>query len=206
MVCGIDEAGRGPLAGPVYAAAVILGGNFSCDLLNDSKKLSSDKRDQLQKYIKDNALAWGIGNSSHEEIDQINILQAALLAMKRAFEDMQKKLSSSLCDISVIVDGNKTPELEVYGTMLGKVSCTAVVKADAMIPEVMAASILAKTARDYYMNEMSLLYPQYGYDRHKGYGTAGHIKAIQKYGHSPIQRKSFKIRDLQIAVPNNSSY
>ena len=191
LICGIDEAGRGPLAGPVYAAAVILGENFKSNnpsvfaMLNDSKKLSETKREQLQIQIKENALAWGIGRASHEEIDKINILQASLLAMKRAFEEMMNTVKLSDLNISVIVDGNKTPNLSV--------PCTALVKADAQIPEVMAASILAKTARDNYMNEMAKLYPQYGYEKHKGYPTKAHRELIKKHGPSPIQRMSFSV-------------
>lgn len=201
LICGIDEAGRGPLAGPVYAASVILGEDFQREsriaaMLNDSKKLSPAKREELQKQIKEKSLAWGIGRATHEEIDKINILQASLLAMKRAFEEMLKyakeKQSLPLGDfisagcISVIVDGNKTPDLSY--------PCEALVKADAQIPEVMAASILAKTARDNYMDEMALLYPQYGYEKHKGYPTKVHRKLILKYGPSPIQRITFKVR------------
>lgn len=189
LICGIDEAGRGPLAGPVCAAAVILGGNFFCDMLNDSKKLSAKKREVLEKLIKDNAFAWGIGWATHEEIDKINILQASLLAMKRAFiamnEETQEKLPSDT-NIKVVVDGNKTPNLSV--------PCMAMVKADAQVPEVMAASILAKTARDRYMEEMAKLYPQYGYEKHKGYPTKAHRAAIKKFGPSPIQRKFFTVK------------
>jgi len=189
MICGIDEAGRGPLAGPVYAAAVILGDNFpreQRDLLNDSKKLSPAKREELRRQIIEGALAWGIGLASHTEIDSINILQASLLAMKRAFDEMCKKLSSLPPDLSAIVDGTKVPAISI--------PCTAMVKADAKVHEVMAASILAKTARDAYMDEMALLYPQYGYAKHKGYPTKAHREAVLKYGPSPIQRMSFRVR------------
>jgi len=190
MICGIDEAGRGPLAGPVYAAAVILGGDFpreQRDLLNDSKKLSPAKRDELRRAICESALAWGVGFATHVEIDNINILQASLLAMKRAFEEMCKKFSASLpADISVIVDGLYVPDINV--------ECKAMVKADAKVREVMAASILAKTARDSYMDEMAALYPQYGYAQHKGYPTKAHREAVLKYGPSPIQRMSFKVK------------
>ena len=182
LVCGIDEAGRGPLAGPVCAAAVILGG-FKCNLLNDSKKLSAVKREELRRQICGGALAWGVGWASHTEIDCINILQASLLAMKRAFDEMMRSFSSDT-KISVIVDGTFVPDISLQ--------CTALVKADAQIPEVMAASILAKTARDSYMNEMALLYPQYNYSRHKGYPTKAHKELIRKYGPSPIQRMTFK--------------
>jgi ribonuclease HII len=190
MICGIDEAGRGPLAGPVCAAAVILGENFpreARDLLNDSKKLTPVKREDLRRQILEGALAYGVGWASHTEIDNINILQASLLAMKRAFEEMGKKLSSPLpADLSVIVDGLYAPDIGVM--------CTPMVKADSKVHEVMAASILAKTARDSYMNEMALLYPQYCYEKHKGYPTKAHREAVLKYGPSPIQRMSFRVR------------
>jgi len=189
MICGIDEAGRGPLAGPVYAAAVILGDNFPREhrnLLKDSKKLSPKKREELSLQIRENALAWGIGWASHTEIDDINILQASLLAMKRAFEKMRKKLPSLPAGLSVIVDGNKVPAISI--------PCTAMVKADTKVHEVMAASILAKTARDAYMDKMALLYPDYDYAQHKGYPTKAHREAVKKYGPSPIQRMSFKVR------------
>ena len=188
IICGVDEAGRGPLAGPVCAAAVILGDKFpGSTLLNDSKKLTAGKREELRHLICADALAWGLGWASHEEIDSINILQASLLAMKRAFEDMLKKydfLSGE--NISVIVDGTQIPDIK------NAASCKAMVKADAQVTEVMAASILAKTARDNYMDEMALKYPQYNYDKHKGYPTKAHREIIRKYGPSPIQRLSFK--------------
>nr|AGS54014.1 ribonuclease HII [uncultured bacterium contig00160] len=187
MICGIDEAGRGPLAGPVYAATVVLNDDFPCNLLNDSKKLSASKREELRKLICEKALAWGIGWASHEEIDSINILQASLLAMKRAFEEMLKTFPSALLqNISAIVDGNKVPDISV--------PCTAMVKADAKVHEVMAASILAKTARDSYMEEMAKLYPQYEYEKHKGYPTKAHRELIHKYGPSPIQRLTFTVK------------
>jgi ribonuclease HII len=189
MVCGIDEAGRGPLAGPVCAAAVILGEAFpreSRELLNDSKKLPPAKREDLRRQIIEGALAWGIGWASHTEIDEINILQASLLAMKRAFEEMRKKHDISSENLSVIVDGLYSPDINV--------KCTPIVKADAKVHEVMAASILAKTSRDSYMDEMALLYPQYGYEKHKGYPTKAHREAVLKHGPSPIQRMSFKVR------------
>jgi len=190
MICGIDEAGRGPLAGPVYAAAVILGDNFpreQRDLLNDSKKLPAAKREELKRQIREGAFAWGIGWASHTEIDEINILQASLLAMKRAFEEMCKKLPSPPpAGLSAIADGTFVPDISI--------PCTAMVKADAKVREVMAASILAKTARDAYMDEMALLYPDYGYAKHKGYPTKAHREAVKKYGPSPIQRMSFKVR------------
>jgi len=201
LICGIDEAGRGPLAGPVCAAAVILNDDFPRELLNDSKKLSALKREELRQRICEDALAWGVGWASHIEIDAINILQASLLAMKRAFEEMEamiksvdvlklKRVSGSElslgANIHAIVDGTFTPGISV--------PCKALVKADAQIPEVMAASILAKTARDSYMDEMAILYPCYGYEKHKGYPTRKHREMIHKYGPSPIQRMSFTVK------------
>jgi len=197
VICGIDEAGRGPLAGPVCAAAVILSSDFPREILNDSKKMTPQKRDETRRVICEKTsargAAWGIGWASHIEIDSINILQASLLAMKRAFIEMEKMLKSAASDktlpldanIFVIVDGTFVPNISV--------PCEAVVKADAKIPEVMAASILAKTARDSYMDEMALLYPQYGYEKHKGYPTKAHREMIRKYGPSPIQRMSFRV-------------
>ena len=190
MICGIDEAGRGPLAGPVYAAAVILSESFPLKLLNDSKKLTAASREEARGVIIEKALYWGVGWASHDEIDSINILQASLLAMKRAFEDMLKRAGTSLGEItagiSVIVDGKFVPDIGV--------PCTAMVKADAQVPEVMAASILAKTERDAYMNKMAKLYPIYNYEKHKGYPTKAHREAVLKYGPSPIQRLSFKVK------------
>jgi ribonuclease HII len=192
---------------------VILGDNFHSEKLNDSKKLSASMREELRVQICDNALAWGIGWASHEEIDKINILQAALLAMRRAFDEMikyagKKQTLPQNAIINAIVDGNKVPDLNLVHKRVrtedtedteGKreekiITCTAMVKADAKVPEVMAASILAKTARDEYMDEMAKLYPQYGYAKHKGYPTKAHREAVLKYGPSPIQRLSFTVR------------
>ncbi|MCL2196090.1 MAG: ribonuclease HII [Treponema sp.] len=191
MICGIDEAGRGPLAGPVCAAAVILSDDFPLKILNDSKKLSPSRRNEARFIIMEKALVWGIGWATHTEIDNINILQASLLAMQRAFEDMmikagEKKILLSNENINAIVDGIYIPKIHV--------PAIAQVKADAKVPEVMAASILAKTERDIYMDKMAELYPQYGYDKHKGYPTMAHRQAIKKHGPSPIQRLSFKVK------------
>jgi len=187
LICGIDEAGRGPLAGPVCAAAVILGGDFPLDLLNDSKKMTAIRRDQVRLIILNKAVAWGIGWASHTEIDDINILQASLLAMKRAYEDMIKRNSGlSGQNIKAIIDGNFAPDLNI--------PCEAMVKADTKVAEVMAASILAKTERDNYMDKMAELYPNYGYEKHKGYPTKAHREAVLKHGFSPIQRVSFKVK------------
>lgn len=191
LFCGIDEAGRGPLAGPVTAAAVILPSGFPVEILNDSKKLSEKKRIFAEAAIKKSA-CWGIGFASHTEIDEINILQASLLAMKRAFEGMQKKLPAwclenklSDCDISTMTDGTFKPDI-----LCAEILCEP--KADAKYPAVMAASILAKNARDGFMAEMDKLYPEYGYAKHKGYPTAAHIQICRRIGASPIQRRSFK--------------
>jgi len=196
MVCGIDEAGRGPLAGPVCASAVIFNEDFPLDLLNDSKKLTSARRDEARLIILEKSLTWGIGWASHTEIDDINILQASLLAMKRAFDDMIKRAKEQsllLGDIKVIADGKFIPDIRVEHDCSGKIEqCIAMVKADAQVPQVMAASILAKTERDAYMDKMAQLYPLYGYERHKGYPTKAHREAVLKHGPSPIQRLTFK--------------
>jgi ribonuclease HII len=196
--CGIDEAGRGPLAGPVSAAAVILPEQFDLAILDDSKKLSAARRESARACICSGALAWGVGWASPEEIDSINILQASLLAMKRAFiqmlecETLQSGLSGDGQPFSIeaIVDGLYTPDITV--------PCAALVKADSQIPEVMAASILAKTARDEEMDRYAKLYPAYGFDKHKGYPTAAHRAAIIKYGPSPIQRMTFTVKPVLI--------
>lgn len=192
-VCGIDEAGRGPLAGPVTAACVVLPGDFPVELLNDSKKLSEKKRAVLETLIKEKALAYGIAESSHTEIDEINILQASLLAMQRAFSAMVQMLcekgllksaeESELANIFAIIDGTFVPQIGV--------NAKAEPKADGKYPEVMAASILAKTCRDREMCEYAKLYPEYGYEKHKGYPTKAHREICQKIGPSPIQRLSF---------------
>jgi ribonuclease HII len=180
VVCGLDEAGRGPLAGPVSAAAVILPQGFPLDILNDSKKLSAKRRDEAAREILLKA-RWGLGWAQPEEIDRINILKASLLAMERAFKAMMAS-GGDLPGIAV-VDG-------LYVPVLG---CRAVplVKADALVPAVMAASIIAKTARDREMVRWSWIYPEYGYERHKGYPTAAHREICQRLGPSPIQRRSF---------------
>lgn len=176
-VCGIDEAGRGPLAGPVYAAAVWLPEGFVLDGLNDSKKLSEKKREALFPVILENAVSYGIGFATEQEIDEINILQATFLAMRRAFDAMQKR-----CDYALI-DGNRMPPLPVPGE--------TIVKGDAKSPSVAAASILAKVSRDRVMLEYAKQYPEYQFEKHKGYGTKVHVEALHTYGPSPIHRKTF---------------
>ena len=240
MLCGIDEAGRGPLAGPVCAAAVVLPEDFPVDILNDSKKLNEKQREQARLIITDKAIAWAVAWATHIEIDEINILQASLLAMQRAVQYILKNeeleirnekwedyclladhdgdkqsfhtrslIPKSSCgysrtltpnylmlpfgkplntlpkNLNAIVDGLHVPTIPI--------PCTAMVKADAKVPQVMAASILAKTARDQLMVHYSKIYPDYGYERHKGYPTVLHKQLIRQFGPSPIARKSFKI-------------
>lgn len=176
-VCGIDEAGRGPLAGPVYAAAVILPLDCIIEGLNDSKKLSEKKREQLFDVIQEKAVAYGIGFASAEEIDRVNILQATFLAMGRAYEAMGQDADW------VLIDGNRMPPLPVSGE--------CVVKGDAQCASIAAASILAKVSRDRVLRELDSRFPQYGFAKHKGYGTKAHYEAIKKYGILPEHRKSF---------------
>ena len=183
LLCGLDEAGRGPLAGPVSAAAVILPEDFPVEILGDSKKLSSTAREKARTAICSLALSWGIGWASPAEIDEINILKASLLAMKRAFEAMIAKMPASV-NVHAVADGIFTPDISV--------PCKAVVKADSQFPAVMAASILAKTARDRLMEYYGIFYPGYGYEKHKGYPTKAHREVISRLGYSPIQRVSFK--------------
>lgn len=176
-VCGIDEAGRGPLAGDVYAAAVILDPNNPIDGINDSKKLSEKKRELLFEEITAKALSFGIGVATVEEIEQTDILSAALLAMKRAYE--QLSVNAGI----VLVDGDVLPEIDGLVKNLKH--------GDARSEAIGAASILAKVSRDRYMKKQSELYPQYGFERHAGYGTKAHYAAIDEYGICPIHRKSF---------------
>ncbi len=185
IICGVDEAGRGPLAGAVYAAAVILHPDNTIEGLADSKKLTEKKRDALAIEIKQHALAWAIASSSVEEIDDINILQASLLAMKRAIESMQKEFSNVLTvtKILVQVDGNKCPTISL--------PCEAIVKGDSKVQAISAASILAKTARDAELYALDKQYPAYGFAQHKGYPTKAHIALLQQYGVSPIHRRSY---------------
>lgn len=182
-VCGVDEAGRGPLAGPVYAACVVLNPDYRIDGLADSKTLSENERNRLAIAIKTYSVAWAIGSASVKEIDRLNILQASLLAMKRAVESM------SFIPGRVLVDGNHCPRL--------RFPVTAIVRGDSLIPEISAASILAKTARDAEMVALHQRFPHYGFDCHKGYSTVRHIAALQVHGASVIHRRSFApIREL----------
>lgn len=177
LVCGVDEAGRGPLAGPVVAAAVILDPQRPIDGLNDSKKLSEKKRTLLAVEIRAHAIAWAIAEASVEEIDCLNILQASLLAMQRAVEAL------AVSPVKALVDGNKCPGLSI--------PVEAIVKGDGSVASIAAASILAKTSRDAQMLKLHLRYPLYGFDRHMGYPTAAHFAALQKHGACPIHRRSF---------------
>lgn len=189
LVCGLDEAGRGPLAGPVCAASVILPPNFPLVLLDDSKKMTEAKRDFAMREIYLHSIAWCVGWASAAEIDTINILNASLLAMKRAYEGMLLKMrTAGNVKLDVIVDGTFCPDILSY-------RCRSFPKADGTYPAVMAASILAKTARDRMMLRYSWLYPVYGYEKHKGYPTAEHIRILKENGPSPIQRKSFHLKN-----------
>ena len=181
LICGVDEAGRGPLAGSVYAAAVILDANNPIVGLMDSKKLSEKKRDFLSAEIKQKALAWAIASCSAQEIDDINILQASLLAMKRAIEAMQAQFN--VVPDLVQVDGNKCPKINL--------PCEAIVKGDSKVQAISAASILAKVARDAELYELDKIYPQYGFAQHKGYPTAAHLLALQAHGICPQHRLSY---------------
>lgn len=176
-ICGVDEAGRGPLAGPVYAAAVILNPAKPIDGIADSKTLSEKKRDALAKAIKLNAFAWCVAYATVEEIDRINILQATLLAMKRAVEGL------SHAPHQVLVDGLHCPKIAY--------PATAVVQGDSSVLAIGAASILAKTARDAEMRRLDLEHPQYAFSRHKGYSTAEHLALLELHGVSPVHRRSY---------------
>ena len=178
LVCGVDEAGRGPLAGPVCAAAVILPPDLEIEGLNDSKKLTEKKRDALYDLITEKALAYGIAMATEQEIDEINILQATFLAMRRAVEQLSVRPSF------VLVDGNREPDL-------GDLPLKTVVKGDSLSANIAAASILAKVTRDRYLVEMDARYPQYGFAVHKGYGTQKHYEALRQYDACPIHRRSF---------------
>lgn len=183
FVAGLDEAGRGPLAGPVVAAAVVLDSTFPISNLNDSKKLSEKKREQLFQPIYDQALAVGVAVVSPKRIDEINILNASLEAMKLAFEEAEKIYGKRL--IGALVDGNQRAPLSK------NVRQWTVIKGDSLWPAIMAASIVAKVHRDRLMLAACEQYPGYGFEQHKGYGTASHLKALQEKGPCPIHRRSF---------------
>ena len=176
-ICGVDEAGRGPLAGPVCAAAVILPKHLYIPGLDDSKKLTDKRRRELMPIIKEQAIAYGIGMASHEEIDKINILQATFLAMQRAIDQLKVKADFAL------IDGNREKD---FGLPV-----KTIVKGDSLSANIAAASVLAKVTRDDLMDEMAKVYPQYGFEIHKGYGTKAHYEALRTYGHCPIHRRTF---------------
>ena len=177
LIAGVDEAGRGPLAGPVVAAAVILDELHPIAGLNDSKKLTARRREQLFDEIRAKALCFSVAEASVEEIDSLNILQATMLAMRRAVEGLRLKPGK------VLVDGNRLPVLDVVAE--------AIVQGDALVPAISAASILAKVTRDRWCEEVDRAYPQYGFAGHKGYGTAEHLAALRAHGASPLHRTSF---------------
>lgn len=177
LICGVDEAGRGPLAGPVTAAAVILDPSRPIDGLRDSKKLSEAQRNSLALEIKEKALAWSVAECSEAEIDELNILQATMLAMRRAVEGLKVQPTLAL------IDGNRCPVMRVRSE--------AIVKGDDKVPAISAASILAKTARDHVLAQLHERYPQYALDQHKGYPTALHLERLREFGVSTIHRKSY---------------
>lgn len=183
LFCGVDEAGRGPLAGPVYAAAVILSPDDPIDGLNDSKKLSEKKREQLFPVIQERAVAWCIASASVGEIETYNILGATYLAMTRAVEGL------SVQPLLAAIDGNRIPPAL-------KIPAVTVVKGDALSPSIAAASILAKVARDRLLKELDTEYPAYGFAVHKGYGTAAHVAALKEFGPCPVHRPSFLTKIL----------
>ena len=177
LIAGVDEAGRGPLAGPVVAAAVILDDLHPIAGLNDSKKLTARRREQLFDEIRAKALCFAVAQASVEEIDSLNILQATLLAMRRAVEGLRLKPGK------VLVDGNRLPVLDVVAE--------AIVQGDALVPAISAASILAKVTRDRWCAQVDAAYPEYGFATHKGYGTAEHLQALRQHGACPLHRSSF---------------
>ena len=185
IVCGVDEAGRGPLAGPVFAAAVILDPRRPIDGLRDSKKLTAERRDELAPQIKQYALAWAIAECSHEEIDAINILQATMLAMKRAVEAL------ATIPTIALIDGNRSPVMTIR--------CHPIVEGDDKVHSISAASILAKTARDAALVALHQVYPQYGFDQHKGYCTRMHMERLAEHGACPVHRRSFAPVRLALA-------
>lgn len=176
-VCGVDEAGRGPLAGPVCAAAVILPEGIIIDGVNDSKKLSEKKRESLFDVIREQALSYSIAYATVDEIEEINILNATMLAMRRAIDGLNVKADYAM------IDGNRLPQLDI--------DAECIVKGDAKSMSIACASILAKVSRDRLLYKYAEEYPMYGFDKHKGYGTAAHREAILKYGPCPYHRKSF---------------
>jgi len=191
LAAGVDEAGRGPLAGPVVAAAVILDSARPIDRLHDSKALSAARREALAVLIRTNARAWALGMASVEEIDRLNILQASLLAMQRAVQGL------AVAPCLALVDGNRAPRLAC--------AVQTVVGGDALVPAISAASILAKVERDALMVALDAQYPQYGFAGHKGYPTAAHVAALARHGVSPVHRRSFAPVRRVLEQKNNVS-
>lgn len=187
LLAGVDEAGRGPLAGPVVAAAVILDDRAPIKGLADSKQLTEARRERLYDEIRAKALCCSVAQASVEEIDQLNILQATMLAMRRAVLGLRLKPAK------VLVDGNRLPPLDVLAE--------AIVSGDALVPSISAASILAKVTRDRLLCELHLLHPEYGFDRHKGYGTVQHMQALQMHGAIAVHRRSFAPVARALIVP-----
>jgi ribonuclease HII len=188
IICGVDEAGRGPLAGPVFAAAVILDPNRPIAGLRDSKKLTEARRDLLAPLIKAQALAWAVAQASEDEIDQLNILQASMLAMRRAVEAL------STVPTLALIDGNRCPVMQIQSI--------AIIGGDDKVDAISAASILAKTARDAALVDLHALYPHYCFDQHKGYGTALHLARLREHGASPVHRRSFAPVRAVLALQN----
>jgi ribonuclease HII len=181
LEAGCDEAGRGCLAGPVYAAAVILPPRVRLPLLDDSKKLTLDTRNILRKKIEEKALAWAVASCSEREIEEYNILNCSILAMQRAVQQLATRPEH------LLIDGNRFKPFDFY-------SYTTIVKGDAKFKSIAAASILAKTHRDEYMVKLSKQHPEYGFEKHKGYGTQKHVQAIQKWGYLDCHRKTFQLK------------
>jgi ribonuclease HII len=177
IICGVDEAGRGPLAGPVFAAAVILDPARPIPGLRDSKKLTAARRDELAVIIRRDALAWSVTQCCESEIDELNILHATMLAMRRAIDGLRHAPTLAL------IDGNRCPPATVR--------CVPIVGGDDLVDAISAASILAKTGRDAALLELHQVYPQYGFDQHKGYPTAMHLERLQQHGVSPVHRRSY---------------
>ncbi len=177
LICGVDEAGRGPLSGSVFAAAVILPAGHGIVGLDDSKKLSAARREKLFVEIQAQALAWAVASASVAEIDQLNILQATMLAMQRAIAGL------AIVPHEALIDGNRTPQLDI--------PARAIIQGDALEPAISAASILAKVSRDREALEMDAQYPAYGFAKHKGYGTPEHLAALKQFGPTPLHRQSF---------------
>lgn len=192
VICGVDEAGRGPLAGAVFAAAVILDPTRPIEGLRDSKKLNESRRNALAAQIKSQALAWSIAQCSESEIDEINILQASMLAMRRAVESL------TVVPTLALIDGNRCPVMAIRSE--------AIIKGDDKVPAISAASILAKTARDASLLVLHEKYPHYAFDQHKGYPTALHLERLRQHGVSPVHRKSYApVRNLLVKTSDLAS-